>query len=443
MNENNCLITVVPEISYINETVDITISGLPKNRKVLFRAVSEDYYCINAGMSEQGQNSQWESYGVFIADDNGSIQLRNAIPMKGTYEKCNAMGLFYSMKIKELHKHKTPQNIQEIPATRNYTVNFTVEVNNQILASKKHIRMFCDEKIKCETIIENNFIARYFTHEKSEKRPAIIVLSGSDGRIEKAQAISQVFASKGYSALAVCYFGLDGTKRNLDRIPLEIIENAIKWLKSKNTVDQNQIAIYGRSKGGELALLAASFFPELTCVIANTPSCYVYEGLKNDMPSRHSSWTYRGNEVPYLKFSFLILCQMMIRQILGQKDLMIWMYNKIIKKGNLNQSSIKVEKINGPILLLSSSSDSIWPSLLHCETVIKRLTEKNFKFRFKHLSYEKSGHMLTLPYQSISTLDKCDGNLEEWAIACVDCWKETIEFLDEWNTANINSVTMV
>ena len=128
---------------------------------------------------------------------------------------------------------------------------------------------------------------------------------------------------------------------------------------------------------------------------------------------------------------------MIIKKLLGHKELINWMYNKIIDKGNSSQASIKVEKINGPILLLSSASDSIWPSLLHSETVIKRLTEKGFKFKSKHFTYEKAGHMLTLPYQSISTLDKCNGNLEEWEIACVDGWKQTIDFLSKWSRENI------
>lgn len=437
MNKN-CIIKVIPEKSFIDEVVDISISGLPKNQEVLIRAVSKNYYCINAGMSEQGENSVWESYGVFIADDKGSIDLRSATPVEGTYKKCNAMGLFYSMRIKELCKCRSIQKVEDVSERRNFTVELTVEIDNEIIASRKLIRMFCDETIKSETIIDDNLIARYFTSKKIEKRPAIIVVSGSDGRIEKAQAIAQVFAAKGYSALAVCYFGLDRTPSNLDRIPLEIIENAIDWLKHQATVDQNHIAIYGRSKGGELVLLAASLFPELTCVIANTPSCYVYEGLGNKMPSGHSSWTYRNSEVPYLKFSFSVLCQMMIKKMFGQKDLIKWMYNKIIKKGNSKAASIAVEKINGPILLLSSASDTIWPSLLHCERVIKRLAENNFNFKFKHVTYEKAGHMLTLPYQSISALNKCNGNLEGWQMACRDSWKQTIDFLDSWSMNDVN-----
>lgn len=437
MAQNNCVIKITPEKSFIDELVDIKISGLPKNEKVLIRAVSTDYYCINAGMSEQGKNSIWEAYGIFMTDSNGNIDLKNTEPIEGTYKTCNSMGLFYSMRIKELHKCTPTQKLHEISENRSYNVLFTVEINDRILASKKHTRLFCDETIKSETIVNKNLVARYFTSNKVEKRPAIIVVSGSDGRIEKAQAISEVFAAKGYSALAVCYFGMEGTSPYLNKIPLEIIKNAIDWLKVQDTVDENRIAIYGRSKGGELVLLAGSLFKELNCVIANVPSCYVYEGLKGTMPSHQSSWTYENKELPFLKFSMPLLVKMVIKQFLGQKNLMPWMYKSLIKKGDINAASIALEKISGPILMLSSASDNIWPSLLHCEIASKRLSEKNFKYNYRHCTYEKSGHMLTLPFQSISSLKKCNNNLEAWAKACNDSWKETMKFLNSWKTSSI------
>lgn len=432
MPKNNCVIKIIPEKSFIDEKVDIKISGLPKNKKVLIRAVSKDYYCINAGMTEQGRNSIWEAYGIFMTDNDGNIDLKNNAPIEGTYKTCNPMGLFYSMRIKKLNKCNPPQKLHEVSENRSYNVLFTVEVNNDVLVSQNHTRLFCDETIKSEIIINENLIARYFTKNEIKKRPAIIVVSGSDGRIEKAQAISEIFATKGYSALAVCYFGMEGTSPCLNKIPLEIIKNAIDWLSMQDTVDKNRIAIYGRSKGGELVLLAASLFKELNCVIANVPSCYVYEGLKNALPSHHSSWTYQSKELPFLKFSMSLFIKMSIKKLLGQKNIMSWMYKNLIKKGNSTTAAIALEKINGPILMLSSASDNIWPSLLHCEMASKRLAEKNFKYNYKHCTYEKSGHMLTLPFQSISSLNKCNNNLEAWAKACIDSWEETIEFLSNW-----------
>ncbi len=60
----------------------------------------------------------------------------------------------------------------------------------------------------------------------------------------------------------------------------------------------------------------------------------------------------------------------------------------------VKKAEIKVEKINGPILLLAGKSDSMWPSHPMSEMMIKRLEEKKFSHWFKLYSYENAGHTL-------------------------------------------------
>ncbi|MBD7912830.1 acyl-CoA thioester hydrolase/BAAT C-terminal domain-containing protein [Clostridium cibarium] len=436
--KNNCKISILPEVSRTDEPVNIKLSGLLKNEKVTIRALSNDYYCINASIFDVGDKSIWESYATFVADENGNIDLENAQPIEGTYENINNMGLFYSMSVKKNIKANVPTKLSDIGENRSYTITFQVENNGVVIASKEHKRIYCDSNIRSVDIIENNLLARYFTTKDNTPKPAVIILSGSDGRIEKAQAIAELFAMHGYSALALSYFALEGTNVSLSCINLECVENAINWLKKQDTVIKNKIGIYGRSKGGEMALLAASMFKDISCVIANTPSCYIYEGLKtNKFPSKHSSWMYKGNEIPYIKFTFSILLKTLIKMMLRDKEGIAWMYSKLIDKGNINEATIPVEKIHGPILMVSSSKDKIWPSKIHCKTIVKLLKKSNFKYEYKHISYEKSGHMLTIPYQSIYPSNKYPDDIDSYGEANVNCWNETISFLDKWLQLNL------
>lgn len=433
MDNDNCKISITPEVSKADEFVNIKISGLSKNEKVTVRAVSNDYYCINASILEIGDKTLWESYATFSADEYGNIDLENALPIDGTYKNCDKMGLFYSMQPKQIHKSKLIQRLGDIVENRSYTLMFQVESNGKIIASKAHKRIFCDETIRSEDAAQDKLLARYFTSKYNVPKPTIIVLSGSDGRIEKAQAIAELFAMHGYSALAVCYFGLEGTNESLSCIELECIENAINWLKKQATVDKNKIGIYGRSKGGEMVLLAASMFKDITCVIANTPSCYVYEGIKNSkLPSHHSSWMYKGEEIPYLKFSFHIILRLIIKMLKKEKGALSWMYKKLIEEGDTDKATIALEKISGPVLMISSLADEIWPSKKHSETACSLFEKSHFKYEYKHITYAKSGHMLTVPFQSIYPSEKCPYDVESWAKANVDSWNETIKFLEKW-----------
>lgn len=67
------------------------------------------------------------------------------------------------------------------------------------------------------------------------------------------------------------------TPKDLDRIPVEYVESAVQWLKAQGYM---KIGIDGTSKGSEMALVAASTFTEISCVIVRVPSHFVSEGLK-------------------------------------------------------------------------------------------------------------------------------------------------------------------
>ena len=45
--------------------------------------------------------------------------------------------------------------------------------------------------------------------KRQSKHQALIIVSGSEGRIEKAQNIAQLLSSRGYICLAIAYFGLE------------------------------------------------------------------------------------------------------------------------------------------------------------------------------------------------------------------------------------------
>ena len=65
---------------------------------------------------------------------------------------------------------------------------------------------------------------------------------------------------------------------------------------------------------------------------------------------------------------------------------------KTVKEENI----IPVEKINGPVLLISAVNDKVWPSYESGLYLEKRLQEKGFEKPFKHIVYPTMSHaMLT------------------------------------------------
>lgn len=152
------------------------------------------------------------------------------------------------------------------------------------------------------TVEKDGFEGILFGGDRT-KQKVVIVMSGSNGGMSLTEKEAQFYHQHGIPALALALFKTKQTQKDLDRVPVEYVERAIAWLKKRG---YQRIAIDGTSKGSELALLAGSMFPEITCVIARVPSYFVSEGLcvkgLSKGPSGTSCWSYRGKELPFASY---------------------------------------------------------------------------------------------------------------------------------------------
>ncbi|WHT48485.1 acyl-CoA thioester hydrolase/BAAT C-terminal domain-containing protein [Sporosarcina thermotolerans] len=91
--------------------------------------------------------------------------------------------------------------------------------------------------------------------------------------------------------------------KQLVEIPLEYVEGAILWLKNRPEVAEGWLGMHGTSKGGELALLAATYFEDIKAVVSLSGSPVVCCGIvpwtnQKELPP---SWTYEGKAIPYAR----------------------------------------------------------------------------------------------------------------------------------------------
>ena len=61
------------------------------------------------------------------------------------------------------------------------------------------------------------------------------------------------------------------------------------------------------------------------------------------------------------------------------------------------RARIKVEDIQGPVMLLSATDDGSWPSSLYSKMVRDKLTEVDH-YPVRWLDYENGGHSILFPY---------------------------------------------
>ena len=107
------------------------------------------------------------------------------------------------------------------------------------------------------------FEAILYDAENGDDR-LLTVIQGLKG-LDLPEKYAQLFSEMGYSTLAMSYYGGEGQKKTIRAIPLEQFQAATDEMKK---CGYKRIGIYGNSKGGGMALLAASVVPDISLVIA-------------------------------------------------------------------------------------------------------------------------------------------------------------------------------
>ncbi len=220
-----------------------------------------------------------------------------------------------------------------------------------------------------------------------KKQPLIVGLGGSEGGNAWAsthwQKTRNQFIDQGYAFLAIGYFKSKGAPDTLNQIEIDKVHDAIAMAAQNPAIDPKKIAIIGGSRGADLALLIASYYPDIKCVVAIVPSHAAFPGHTNHFST--SAWRFKGKELPFVPVNEESVPFLMKRDLRGAFETML--KDTIAEQKAL----IKVEQIKGPILFLSATKDEICPSGPMTEKMMARLKTKKFPYRYQHLSFE-GGH---------------------------------------------------
>jgi dienelactone hydrolase len=399
----------------VDEPVGIRVDGLPSNRSFVVRV---------QGVDQIGRT--WESSATFVSDSSGAADLGDAAPIGGDYHTIDVSGLLWSMTVPG---ESSAAVFRSGPPT---TLTFSVMLGGETVASAQLQRAYVAADVQRTSVSADGLVGVYFRPPGSGPFTGVVTIGGSEGGLSVLRA--ELLASHGYAALALAYFRIGPLPSELYDIPLEYFGTAIHWLQAQPDVLADRLVVMGASRGGEAALLIGSTYPEVHAVVAYVPSSVVWVGFGRS-PRMESAWSYQGNPVP-----FLIPASNQLNKdgaYVGTPGFRAAMIGRSVER-----ATIPVERINGPVLLISGQDDQLWPSAEFSNNVMQRLQTNRHPFADQHLTYADTGHDVgagvpNLPLVDLTTTNPTNlrryavgGTFEGTARALEDSWPRVLQFLD-------------
>jgi alpha-beta hydrolase superfamily lysophospholipase len=233
--------------------------------------------------------------------------------------------------------------------------------------------------------------------EPEEASQAVIIVTGGEKSILPGIKLAERFADYGIAGLAVSLFGADGLPEGPDRIPVDMFEPAVRYLKE--TRKFAKVSIYGMSMGAVVAALAARYIPGIDNLIMVSPSHVPFEGtLDKKHMTGHSFVTWRKEEIPYVKpdFSKSKAMKYGYDARAGRKVMGMWSdyMDAYEDKAREKQAEIPLEKTNARILMLAGTGDEAWPSEYSVWYLKEQLERAGYARDYKAVFYPNASHLL-------------------------------------------------
>ena len=429
MLENRIRMLLSPNDLLIDEIPSLELLGCDPGERIILRAELED----DAG-------ARWRSWAEFEADKDGGVRPARQPARDGTYSGIDPAGLYWSMRLQT--EAGEPGGFAS-GSLRPLTMTFHVDRGDNVVRERL-TRRFVDPDVEIIEVRDDGLVGTLFLPPGGAAAPAIVTLGGSGGAMRGARESAALLASRGFVAMSLAYFAMDGLPDHLIEIPLEYFERALTWLRRHPAVDGGKVGISGVSRGGELVLLLGSTFPELIdAIVAWVPSNVLWAGIGPGNSAIGSpSWSYDGAPLPFMPDR---VTPEQDAEILGDEPVALtrrYLIN-LEDRAAVRRAAIPVERIRCPLLLVSGDDDAMWPSTLMSEMVVERLAEHNHQYHYQHLRYSGAGHGIRAPHLPTTVtagrhpirgfMVAHGGDPAAHAHARQHAWPAALEFLGAWH----------
>lgn len=210
----------------------------------------------------------------------------------------------------------------------------------------------------------------------------IVLAGGAEGGFWTGGRLLLPLVRSGYSIRTMAYFGVEGTPARLVERDLEPIVAAIAQARQTGGNERRCIGFIGASKGGELAMLMASYGdtlseaegPLLDAIVAVAPSHVVWQTPYVTLSVR-SSWAMQGEAMAFVRHPWL--SPHIFDVLFDFPNVSRYLKHALRNAPASRTAEMPVERISTPTLMMAGDADQVWPALDMAQTALERADRIN------------------------------------------------------------------
>jgi dienelactone hydrolase len=418
-------IEISPTQPNLDTELHIRLVDLRPGEPVTLRAAQRDL-----------RGGRWRSANVFTAGADGTVDLTRDAPVDGSYDGVEPMGLIWSMRPLDEPTFDGPVDVRQ---PTDLELRASAAGSEPVTAHVRR-RRIPDGLVRTE-VRGGGLVGVLYRPAAGSRLTAVIMLAGAEAGIHEDDAA--LLAAHGYAVLALALAGVPGRPPTLQDIPLEYAGLAIDHLRALPFVHPDRLAVVGGSKGGEAALLIGATYPAVTGVVSIVGSGLMIAGISQDvmtgsfldiMRTPVANWTLGGEPLPYVPTVVTPELEKLVAE--GVPVPLRLAFEPGLSPDVVAKATIPVERINGPVLLLTGEQDGSGGPVFH-QVAADRLAAHGRPH--EHVVYPGAGHQIAAPPYAPTTVTilpiagvtfDYGGEPAATAHARADAWRRTVAFLD-------------
>lgn len=364
---------------------------VPRRIRVTGAAPGQDVEIV---ATTERAGAPWRSRIVYRAGADGSVDLTRDAPLEGDYPGVSPMGLIWSQRPLEAGRRDVFNAPGEPLLTR------LVARTSDGQATGDFVQRLAGPGVTRREVREAGLVGALYLPPGDGPHPAVMILNGSGGGINEPRAA--LYASRGYAAFALAYFKAPGLSDYISNTPLEYFQAGLDWLRRTVRPLHDFVAVSGQSRGGELVLLLGATFPEaVSAVVAYVPGAVVHSGQNASDPKvgrEGPTWLLGGKPLPHLWENNRTATWAPFDEGPPPHRHERAILTALQDAEAVARARIPVERIRGPVMLLSGTDDGSWPSSRYSRMVRDALADAGHPYPVRWLDFEGAGHAILFPY---------------------------------------------